>query len=94
MMRGQKWYRPKKPCPRCGLMVKKPTSNGKCPGCTLREETWIMIKNAPDMVISSDHARKLKLQVYRTGKPCRNGHTGFKMISTNDCIDCLKKGDI
>lgn len=90
-MDGKKKYRPEKPCPRCGTLAWRRTTDGKCFGCILRKETWEMMEAAPDMIISREDARWLHLQVFRTGKPCPHGHTGFRTIMDNDCIDCINR---
>lgn len=28
---------------------------------------------------------------YNTGKPCRNGHTAMRLVSTSHCVECLRE---
>lgn len=53
-------------------------------------ETTVFMRENPDMVISRDEAETLGLVVYRTGEPCKHGHTGWRYLSTGNCIDCRK----
>jgi len=100
LMAGKTWYIPAEPCPRCGERAERRVADGRCRGCVpgnggtvrdgRRSETSVMMAAAPDMVLSREDARKLGLKVFRTGEPCRRGHTGFRWVSTGHCIDCLK----
>jgi len=99
LMAGETWYMPDNDCPRCGTRAERRVADGRCRGCVpmgesrtdnRRSETSVMMAAAPNMVLSRDDARKLGLKVYRTGEPCRRGHTGFRWVSTGHCIDCLK----
>lgn len=95
---GEAWYMPTEGCKWCGKMALRRVANGECKGCLedapgvdlRRSETSIMMENAPDMVISREDARRLGLKVFRTGAPCRRGHTGFRWVSTGGCLACLK----
>ncbi len=96
---GESWYSPDKPCLKCGQKALKRVSNGACKGCIEKAQTVtggtdtpdsIMMKAQPEMVISKEAAGTLGMKVYRTGVPCRRGHKGFRYVSTNSCIDCLR----
>ena len=50
-------------------------------------ETSIRWTN-PDMVIGQADAIAMGFTVYRTGKPCKRGHTGWRRTATTQCIDC------
>lgn len=94
LSKGEKWYTPLTPCPKCGEKAKKRVDNGQCSGCTgsspdQRETAEsVMVREAPDLIISREDARAQGLKVYRTGEPCRRGHTGFRYVSSTMCIDC------
>lgn len=45
---------------------------------------------APDWVVSRGAARAMGSPVYRTGRPCRKGHTGYRYVSTGACVECLR----
>jgi len=100
---GKKLYRPTVMCPKCGTLAERRTIDHTCTKCypplrpgrkrhTVRAETETMMVAAPDMVISRNDARKLGLEVFRTGTPCLRGHVGFRLVKTMNCIDCLKEG--
>lgn len=93
---GRKTYVPLEPCKKCGQTAKRSVINGSCSGCNesasdrRKSPDTIMMESAPDMIISKAEATTLGFKVYRTGKPCRKGHNGFRYVSTNSCIDCLR----
>ena len=45
----------------------------------------------PDMIISKKDAVALGFTVYRTGEPCKNGHTGWRRTYNHNCIECKSK---
>ncbi len=98
IMDGERWYTPDTICPRCDQIAQKRVDNGQCRGCTGntgdtdRRETpdSAMMRNEPDMVISRQESIEYGFKVYRTGKPCKNNHTGWRYVSTNNCINCLR----
>lgn len=56
-----------------------------------RSPTTIMIEAAPaDMVLTRDDARAYGFTQYRTGEPCRRGHTGWRYVSVGNCVQCLR----
>lgn len=91
---GDAWYTPDKPCRRCGTRAPRRVNNGQCQGCAPQDQaaraSEQLIAEAPDIVISRVDARSADLKVFRTGKPCRHGHTGFRYVSTGACIDCAR----
>ena len=91
---GATWYTPTTPCPVCDETADRRTQDNRCSGCFprtggRRSPTTVMMEAAPDMIISREDARRLELKVFRTGLPCRRGHTGFRWVSTGGCIECL-----
>lgn len=54
------------------------------------DSTARFMKLNPSLVVSRAEALGFGFKVYRTGLPCRRGHTGFKYVSTGACIECLK----
>ena len=96
MSEGKTYYTPTEPCPKCGQIAEKSVNNGVCKGCgpgnDAREtDDSIMMKANPDMIVSRKDAIALKMKVYRHGRPCKKGHTGYRYVSTNSCIDCLRQ---
>lgn len=97
---GLNWYMPEKPCKHCGEIAEKRVSDGKCSACfpadrrtrSERTETpdQVFMRENPDMVLGKEEAEMCGLKVYRTGNACRHGHTGWRYISTGNCIECLK----
>lgn len=55
-----------------------------------RPVSQIMI-DYPDMVISQSDALQLGFIVYRTGEPCKRGHTGWRRTASTQCIECAKE---
>lgn len=93
---GEKWYTPLESCAKCGQMASRNVANGQCKGCMQSEgdarETsdTIMMRECPDLVVSKKDAKAMELKVYRTGKECTNGHSGYRYVSTGSCIQCLR----
>lgn len=96
---GEVWYTPTTPCPR-GHTAKRRVDNGLCSQCdaTSKEERRIkrekdrprpFYRQYPDLVISWDEARSMGLNVYRTGKPCKKGHTVYRYVQTRNCLACM-----
>jgi hypothetical protein len=50
----------------------------------------VMMRDNPNMLLSRADAEQYDMRVYRTGKPCKRGHTGWRYVSTGNCIDCLR----
>lgn len=92
---GETWYTPITPCKKCGTLAERNVFNGGCTGCDpkLKEDQRetaesVMMREAPDLIISREDARAQDLKVYRTGNYCKNGHAGFRYVSTSGCIEC------
>lgn len=97
---GAVWYQPREtdPCPQ-GHVAPRRVANGSCQLCEnerkeklqqARAESAQQInKICPDMIISKENARGLGFKVFRTGEPCRAGHTGWRYVSTGGCLECM-----
>lgn len=87
---GEKWYTPDKPC-RNGHIAPTRVNNGECRECTEKSLSSPLVQDLyPDMVIDPETAKSLGFKVYRTGEPCKYGHTGWRYITTKACIHCLR----
>lgn len=94
---GKKWYLPAGPCQHCGQIAEKRVDNGQCKGCIktpgsdARETPdSVMMRESPDLVVSRKDAEAVGFKVYRTGEECSRGHTGYRYVSTGNCIECLR----
>ncbi len=94
---GEKWYQPIKHCARCGEKALKRVDNGTCSGCITTPEhdqretaDSILMRQEPTMIIAKQDATDIGMKVYRTGKECNRGHTGWRYVSTGTCITCLR----
>lgn len=97
---GEAWYQPADgdTCPR-GHLAPRRVSNGACRQCedearpsTARvapADAVPIHKQHPDMILSRADAEGFGFTVYRTGKPCKNGHTGWRYLSTGACLTCM-----
>jgi len=88
MLAGEKWYTPAEPCTYCGQCAPKRVHDGTCRGCTDTDATALMIRDAPDLVLSKSDALLLGLTAYRTGEPCANGHATYRHTATDRCANC------
>lgn len=95
--KGLSLYIREKPCRKAGhLGVTQVT--GECYYCTTEKGTSLhdaretpdslMMREAPDLIVSRKDAKALGFKVYRTGEACRKGHKGFRYISTGNCLSC------
>lgn len=98
---GKAWYTPEKPCKVCGTRSPRRVVNGECQGCKppkagladgRRTADSVLVESAPDLVMDREQARELGFKVFRTGRPCRRGHRGYRYVSTGGCIECKKRG--
>lgn len=96
IIEGKQWYIPDTTCDKCGRLVERNVATGACSNCISKgvdrratAESELM-RDQPDMILSKKQAKAMGLKVYRTGRPCKNGHTSWRYISTNSCIDCLR----
>lgn len=100
---GRSTYLPKQPCDVCRTHAEKRVVNGSCLGCeALRKQKRQdgrsnpdspdaqMMRDTSDIVIGREMAKGLGFKVFRTGKACKRGHTGFRYVSTGGCLDCHK----
>lgn len=98
-------YVPKSVCMGCRDITRRKTDSGECTVCGYQPHAagnrirsddkrvtpdTIMMRDAPDTIVSREDAESYGFKVYRTGQPCRRGHTGWRYVSTGNCIDCLK----
>lgn len=93
---GETWYTPLvgDECNTCKTLARRRVANGSCEKC---EEDWRMKSKGdpplyelyPDMVLDKKSAITLGFKHYH-GNPCREGHNGWRYISTNGCVHCRK----
>ncbi len=65
---------------------------GKCVACgkAKGQQSTDLATLFPDMVLSKDEAAAVGSATYRTGLPCRRGHTGWRYVSSGACIACMR----
>ena len=93
---GERHYMPDMPCGKCGAIARRRVDNGACEGCKPGQAgqdrrttpSSILMRDCPDLIISRSDARSAGFKVYRTGKACLNGHTGYRRLSTGGCLEC------
>lgn len=88
---GYSTYIPLDDCPECHTKSPRNVVNNACSGCKTDARTTQSRQFAasnPDMIVDKVTAKAIGLSLYRTGKPCAKGHTGWRYISTNNCIEC------
>ena len=51
-------------------------------------ESFEMARSIPEMEISRTDAKALGLKIFRTGKPCFKGHSGWRFVSNGGCVTC------
>lgn len=91
---GRKHYTPDTYCPDCDTDERRVCDN-KCVQCcsatdSRRSGTQAFIDANPELIVTRDMARTVGFKVFRTGKPCSRGHAGFRYVTTNGCITCLR----
>lgn len=95
LSRGDAWYTPVIPCQHCGEIALRRVANGECKGCSDKRTTNRPPKapqpyeQFPEMVIDRAAAQAVGFKVFRTGKPCCNGHTSWRYVSTGTCLACM-----
>jgi len=92
---GEDTYVPEEPCKVCGERAPREVGNGRCGGCRDASEgnrTAKFMSDNPDLVLTKQQAKAMGLSIYRTGKKCRQGHSGYRYVSNSGCIDCKKDG--
>lgn len=91
---GDTQYLPTDPCPTCGQIAPRSVSTNVCSACKppdrRRSESQIFAEQNPDLILTKEGARAIGFTLYRTGEPCRKGHTGWRYVSTGNCLECLK----
>lgn len=60
----------------------------KPPGDGRHTASTKMAADNPDMIISREDARLLGFTLFRTGKPCKRGHTGWRSVAGGACLKC------
>lgn len=90
---GETHYMPNTPC-KNGHIALRGVNNGVCSQCEAERKkknppVVSIHKLMPDMIISREDAKIAGFKVYRTGKPCRRGHKGWRWVSTNNCLTCM-----
>lgn len=74
-------------CPKCGIKARSDKrSKIENEGSELMCEDGIT-----RVIISRKKAREKGLDMYFTGKPCKNGHINERYVSNNACIDCSQE---
>lgn len=91
---GEAWYTPVdgKTCEKGHLGARRRVANGSCEQCELERKTAAVVpfyRQFPDMILSYEDAKAMGLNVYRTGKPCKEGHIGWRYVSTRGCMKCM-----
>jgi len=89
---GEEWYMPalNDPC-KNGHVALRRITNGECKECSKRVERETPVYDLyPDMIVDRETAKSLGFTAYRTGKSCRQGHTGWRYLANNCCIQCQK----
>ena len=90
--KGDLWYTPDTPCIHCGQKALKRVNNGACQGCNPKREPPAQLP--ADTILTRADAKLLALKMYRTGRPCHQGHTGFRYTSTGGCVACTNGGGL
>lgn len=95
---NETWYMPDSDdkCPKCGVVAPRRVSNGSCKNCEDQSrpdkvEAESIHKTNPDMTLTRAEAIAGGFKVYRTGKPCKYGHTGWRYVSTGACLSCKER---
>lgn len=89
---SKEWYLPHTPCTSCEAITFRNVADGSCKECDSGGSiTESLMRDNPDMILSKSDALMLGFKVYRTGKACRNGHTGYRWTANSGCIECMKK---
>lgn len=74
-------------------------SNGRCYFCQAEKPARkraepsvnsILMRDCPDLILSIEDARAMGYSVYRTGKPCKEGHHGYRYVASRNCVECAR----
>lgn len=100
---GARYYTPNEACPVCGKPAPRHVVTNGCTGCqkgkgdatagaqdARRTPSQIFAEENPEFVMPREAARSLGFTLFRTGEPCRRGHTGWRYVSTGNCLACLR----
>lgn len=98
---GERYYTPSDACQACGKVAPRHVVTNGCTGChgaskatpavdARRTPSQIFAEENPDFVMPREAARSLGFTLFRTGAPCRRGHTGWRYVSTGNCLECLR----
>jgi len=95
---GRDTYVSTSPCQGCQDITVRRTDDASCTACDYIPKSdsnvitpdAMLMRDTPDIVMSKDNARDMGFKVYRTGTTCKRGHTGWRYVSTGNCIDCIK----
>ena len=90
---GLKEYTPMHECKGCGAKAARSVYGNVCSVCgegnmQRRSKTSLYMEDNPDAIVTKQEAVSLGIKAYRTGKPCRRGHTGWRYLATGACIQC------
>lgn len=69
----------------CLICLQQETERGG-----LHEQINALMNGAPEMELSRAMASRYGVPVYRSGRPCPHGHTGWRYVSTASCVECLR----
>lgn len=95
---GNDKYVTRSKCGGCGDTALRHTSDSSCTECGYlpkratgsKSEIAQFMEDNADMELSKEDAELVDMKIYRTGKPCSKGHTGWRYVSTGNCIDCIR----
>jgi len=65
---------------------------GRCVACVKDKPLTpdqVVMRDYPNMLVSRESAEAFGYKVFRTGYPCRNGHKGWRYVSSGACISCI-----
>jgi len=79
--------------------IKKHIKTGKCLTCLENNKharsdtiTNTFMKDNRDLIIDKNTAASMGLTVFRTGRPCRRGHVGWRYVNGSACLSCMRPG--
>lgn len=90
---GVKHYKSKLPC-KNGHIGKRLVSTQQCCKCLQdrkrkQRNDDVALKRKAAMIKSAT-AKNLGINHYTTGEPCKHGHLSPRLVSTRQCVECLK----
>lgn len=90
-------YTPNSPCSKCETSKRLVSTHQCCKCLSIRrvdiasEKTKVRSRELKLIFVKKRTARNLGFNKYKTGLPCKYGHTSYKLLSTNQCIECLNE---